>query len=87
MVISPLIALMHDQVGALHEAGVSAAFLNSTLSSEEAMQVERRLLRGDITLLYAAPERITTPRFMAQLDSLLERGLLKPCLRLTRCIA
>ena len=75
-VISPLIALMHDQVGALHEAGVSAAFLNSTLSSEEAMQVERRMLRGDITLLYAAPERITTPRFLAQLDSLQERGLL-----------
>ncbi|WP_370654631.1 DNA helicase RecQ [Rhodoferax sp.] len=74
VVISPLIALMHDQVGALHEAGVSAAFLNSTLSGEEAAQVERRLLRGDITLLYAAPERVTTPRFLAQLDSLYERG-------------
>jgi ATP-dependent DNA helicase RecQ len=74
VVISPLIALMHDQVGALHEAGVSAAFLNSTLSGEEAAQVERRLLRGDITLLYAAPERVTTPRFLAQLDSLHERG-------------
>ncbi len=76
VVISPLIALMHDQVGALHELGVSAAFLNSTLSGEEATQVERRLLRGDITLLYAAPERVTTPRFLAQLDSLHERGLL-----------
>ena len=76
VVISPLIALMHDQVGALHEAGVSAEFLNSTLSGEEATQVERRLLRGDITLLYAAPERVTTPRFLAQLDSLQERGLL-----------
>ncbi len=76
VVISPLIALMHDQVGALHEAGVSAAFLNSTLSSEEAAQVERRLLRGDITLLYAAPERVTTPRFLAQLDSLFDRGAL-----------
>ena len=76
VVISPLIALMHDQVGALHEAGVSAAFLNSTLSGEEASQVERRLLRGEITLLYAAPERITTPRFLAQLDSLQERGAL-----------
>jgi ATP-dependent DNA helicase RecQ len=51
VVITPLIALMHDQVGALHEAGVSAAFLNSTLSSEEAYQVEQRMLRGDITLL------------------------------------
>ena len=76
VVISPLIALMHDQVGALHEAGVSAAFLNSTLSGEEAADVERRLLRGDITLLYAAPERVTTPRFLAQLDSLHERGQL-----------
>ena len=76
IVISPLIALMHDQVGALHEAGVSAAFLNSTLSGEEAYQVEQSLLRGDITLLYAAPERITTPRFLAQLNSLFERGQL-----------
>jgi ATP-dependent DNA helicase RecQ len=74
MVVSPLIALMHDQVGALHEAGVDAAFLNSTLSGESAAQVEKRLLRGDITLLYAAPERVTTPRFLAQLDSLHERG-------------
>ena len=76
VVISPLIALMHDQVGALHEAGVEAAFLNSTLSGEEANAVEKRLLRGDITLLYAAPERVTTPRFLAQLDSLHECGLL-----------
>jgi len=58
LVISPLIALMHDQVGALHEAGVSAAFLNSTLTSDEAYQIEQRLLRGEITLLYAAPERV-----------------------------
>ncbi len=70
IVVSPLIALMHDQVGALHEAGVSAALLNSSLSYDEALEVERRLMRGDITLLYAAPERITTPRFLAQLDSL-----------------
>ena len=76
VVVSPLIALMHDQVGALHEAGVSAAFLNSSLSMDEASQVEKRLLRGDITLLYCAPERITTPRFLAQLDSLFDRGKL-----------
>ncbi|NCP55599.1 MAG: DEAD/DEAH box helicase, partial [Rhodoferax sp.] len=76
VVISPLIALMHDQVGALHEAGVSAAFLNSTLSMQEASDTERRLVQGNITLLYAAPERVTTPRFLAQLDSLQERGLL-----------
>ena len=76
VVISPLIALMHDQVGALHEAGVEAAFLNSSLSGEEAAQVEKRLLRGELTLLYAAPERVTTPRFLAQLDALAERGQL-----------
>ncbi len=74
VVISPLIALMHDQVGALHEAGVSAAFLNSSLSQADAAQVERQLLRDEYTLLYAAPERVTTPRFLAQLDALHERG-------------
>ena len=76
VVVSPLIALMHDQVGALHEAGVAAAFLNSSLSNDEAGAVERRLLRNELTLLYAAPERVTTPRFLALLDSLHERQLL-----------
>ncbi|WP_255033817.1 DNA helicase RecQ [Rhodoferax sp. TH121] len=76
LVISPLIALMHDQVGALHEAGVSAAFLNSTLSGDEAYQIEQQLLRGEITLLYAAPERVNNARFLALLDSLFERGKL-----------
>jgi ATP-dependent DNA helicase RecQ len=76
VVVSPLIALMHDQVGALQEAGVEAAFLNSSLSSEEAAAVEQQLFRGQLTLLYAAPERLTTPRFMAQLQSLHDRGLL-----------
>ena len=76
IVVSPLIALMHDQVGALHEAGVDAEFLNSTLSGEQANAVERRLARGEITLLYAAPERVTTPRFLALLDALHERGQL-----------
>jgi ATP-dependent DNA helicase RecQ len=76
IVVSPLIALMHDQVGALLEAGVDAAFLNSSLTQDEAQQIERRLLKGEITMLYAAPERLTTPRFLALLDSLHERGLL-----------
>jgi ATP-dependent DNA helicase RecQ len=76
IVVSPLIALMHDQVGALHEAGVSAAFLNSTLSMDEAQTIEQRLRRGEITLLYAAPERITTPRFLALLDSLYSQNTL-----------
>ncbi|PVY91254.1 ATP-dependent DNA helicase RecQ [Acidovorax sp. 99] len=74
IVVSPLIALMHDQVGALHEAGVDAAFLNSTLSFDEAQDVELRLQTGDITLLYAAPERLNTPRFLGLLDSLYEGG-------------
>jgi ATP-dependent DNA helicase RecQ len=76
IVISPLIALMHDQVGALLEAGVDAAYLNSSLSSEASYALEKRLLSGSITMLYAAPERVTNPRFLAQLDSLYERGLL-----------
>ena len=76
IVVSPLIALMHDQVGALDEVGVRAAFLNSTLSSAEAQAVEKALLSAELTLLYAAPERITHPRFLAMLDSLAERGLL-----------
>jgi len=73
VVVSPLIALMQDQVGALHEAGVNAAFLNSTLDAEEAREVERELLSGRLTLLYAAPERILSPRFMAMLQALHER--------------
>ena len=76
IVISPLIALMHDQVGALHEAGVSAAFLNSTQTFEESSQLEAQLLRNELTLLYAAPERINTPRMKGLLASLHERGLL-----------
>jgi ATP-dependent DNA helicase RecQ len=76
VVVSPLIALMHDQVGALHEAGVSAAFLNSTLDWQDALEVERRMQRGDLTLLYAAPERVTTPRFLDLLDGLHSRGKL-----------
>ncbi|MFT3778901.1 MAG: RecQ family ATP-dependent DNA helicase [Ottowia sp.] len=76
LVISPLIALMHDQVGALREAGVAAAFLNSTLDWEQAEDIERRLLAGQLTLLYAAPERVTTPRFLGLLDTLHAHGQL-----------
>ncbi len=76
VVVSPLIALMHDQVGALEEAGVHAAFLNSSLDGEAAQRVEQEMMSGRLVLLYAAPERITAPRFLAQLDSLHQRGLL-----------
>jgi ATP-dependent DNA helicase RecQ len=76
VVVSPLIALMHDQVGALIEAGVAGAFLNSSLTIEEAQQTEKQQRRGELTMVYAAPERLTTPRFLALLDSLHERGKL-----------
>jgi len=76
LVVSPLIALMHDQVGALEELGVHAAFLNSSLSGDAAQAVERELMSGRLVLLYAAPERVNNPRFMAMLASLHERGLL-----------
>src|SRR6187455_2778591 len=54
IVVSPLIALMHDQVGALDELGVPAAFLNSSLEGDEARRVERELMNGSLVLLYAA---------------------------------
>jgi ATP-dependent DNA helicase RecQ len=67
IVVSPLIALMRDQVAGLLEAGVNAAVLNSTLSFAEASEVERRLLAGDLDLLYVAPERLLTPRCLSLL--------------------
>lgn len=70
IVVSPLIALMQDQVEALRQFGVRAAFLNSTLDAETARQVEDALLAGGLDLLYVAPERLLTPRFL----SLLERS-------------
>jgi ATP-dependent DNA helicase RecQ len=62
IVVSPLIALMRDQVAGLLDAGVKAAVLNSTLSWDEASTVEQRLLAGDLDLVYIAPERLLTPR-------------------------
>ena len=62
VVISPLIALMQDQVDALAEVGVRAAFLNSTQTYEEAARIERRVRSGDLDLVYVAPERLMTPR-------------------------
>jgi ATP-dependent DNA helicase RecQ len=59
---------MRDQVAGLIEAGVNAAVLNSTLSASEAAEVERRLIAGDLDLLYVAPERLLTPRCLALLD-------------------
>ena len=69
VVVSPLIALMQDQVDALAEVGVRAAFLNSTQTFDEAMQIERRLRQGDLDLLYVAPERLMTQRCLDLLDA------------------
>ena len=69
VVVSPLIALMQDQVAALRQAGVEAAFLNSTLSAAEAAEVERSLRDGTLKLLYVAPERLVNPRCLGLLAS------------------
>ena len=68
VVVSPLIALMQDQVDALHLLGVRAAFLNSSLDAAAAAEVVRALREGELDLLYVAPERLATPRFLALLD-------------------
>jgi ATP-dependent DNA helicase RecQ len=64
IVVSPLIALMQDQVEALRQLGVRAAFLNSSLAAREAFEVENQLLHGSLDLLYVAPERLLTGRFL-----------------------
>ncbi len=68
IVVSPLIALMQDQVEALRQLGVRAEFLNSTLDAPTAARIEQELLAGDLDLLYVAPERLLTARFLSLLD-------------------
>ncbi len=68
VVVSPLIALMQDQVSALLELGVRAAFLNSTQTWDDSSAIEEAFLLGELDLLYVAPERLLTPRFMSLLD-------------------
>ena len=68
IIVSPLIALMRDQVEDLRERGVRAAYLNSTLSLEGARAIEDRLIAGELDLLYVAPERLVTDRFRALLE-------------------
>jgi ATP-dependent DNA helicase RecQ len=70
IVISPLIALMRDQVEDLKERGVRAAYLNSSLSPEGARAVEERLVARDLDLLYVAPERLVTPQFLSLIDEI-----------------
>jgi ATP-dependent DNA helicase RecQ len=69
VVVSPLIALMQDQVDALDEVGVRAAFLNSTQTFDEAMRTERRVRNGELDLIYVAPERLMTPRCLELLEA------------------
>jgi ATP-dependent DNA helicase RecQ len=68
IVVSPLIALMRDQVTAMRQLGVRASFLNSSLDAGEAREVERAMVSGDIDLVYVAPERLVTPRFLDLLE-------------------
>ncbi|MCK3768752.1 DNA helicase RecQ [Microbacterium aerolatum] len=72
LVISPLIALMHDQVDALRANGVNAAYLNSTQAASERAEVERAYLAGELDLIYVAPERLSSPAT----TRLLQRGVL-----------
>jgi ATP-dependent DNA helicase RecQ len=76
VVVSPLIALMQDQVDALLQAGVRAAFLNSSQDFATASEIERRLRADELDLVYVAPERLLTDRFLALMDYLQESGRL-----------
>src|SRR3954471_6249754 len=69
VVVSPLIALMQDQVAALREAGIRAEFLNSSLSWPEQQRVEKAVRAGEVEILYVAPERLVTDRCLELLDA------------------
>lgn len=68
IIVSPLIALMQNQVEALQQLGIEAAFLNSSLSAEQNAQTTQHILAGNIKLLYVAPERLTVNSFLSLLD-------------------
>ena len=68
IIVSPLIALMQDQVESMMQLGVKAAYLNSTLNYQQAENVESQLLNSELDLLYVAPERLITDRFLSLLD-------------------
>ncbi len=70
IVVSPLIALMQDQVDALQQLGVRAAFLNSSLDAESSREVTARLMYGDLQILYVAPERLLMPHFLGLLEQI-----------------
>ncbi len=69
IVISPLIALMQDQVDALSQLGIKAAYLNSTQSAAESQQIENQLIAAELDLLYVAPERLLTDNMLGMLDN------------------
>ncbi|MFA6203718.1 MAG: DNA helicase RecQ [Gallionella sp.] len=73
IVISPLIALMQDQVEALQQLGVRAAYLNSSLSTDTAREVQGQLMRGELDLLYVAPERLMNANFLGLLEQVQTR--------------
>jgi len=70
IVVSPLIALMQDQVDALQQLGVRAAFLNSSLDAQSAREVTTRLMHGDLQILYVAPERLLMSNFLGLLEQI-----------------
>ncbi len=70
IVVSPLIALMQDQVDALKQLGVRAAFLNSSQDAEEAREITAQLMRGHLQILYVAPERLLMTGFLALLEEI-----------------
>lgn len=72
IVVSPLIALMQDQVDALKQLGIEASFLNSSLNSEEFSKVTGALMRGELQVLYVAPERLLMPNFLSLLEQVEE---------------
>ncbi|MEO8343849.1 MAG: DNA helicase RecQ [Gallionella sp.] len=76
IVVSPLIALMQDQVDALRQLGVKTAFLNSSMTADAAREVQAQLLRGELDLLYVAPERLLMPGFLALLEQAQEDSAL-----------
>ncbi|MFZ2972498.1 MAG: DNA helicase RecQ [Ferribacterium limneticum] len=76
IVVSPLIALMQDQVDALTQLGVKAACLNSTLDWREAQAIEQQMFAGQIDLVYIAPERLLIDRTLSMIDALYEAGKL-----------
>lgn len=70
IIVSPLIALMQDQVDTLQQLGVSAAFLNSSLDAQQANAITARLMQDDLKILYVAPERLLTGNFLSLLEQL-----------------